>query len=145
MIMNKTITSPSGNITIKSIPPLHQDDKGWIINATGESNNKNQIIPIQPRIISTKPKIIRGNHYHLDETETIIFLNGKWKAIFSEIIEIADGFNSQHKINLNCTQSPICVTIPPKIAHAFENIGQSTGYIFHYSNKPYKINRAKKA
>lgn len=136
--MNKSIVITNQLISIKPVSPLHQDENGWIVNATGESSNKDQTTLLQPRIISTKTNIIRGNHYHPDETEIIIFLNGNWSANFSDQAK-----TDIQKIDLDCTQSPVCVTIPPKIAHAFRYKGEDIGYIFHYANKPYKINRAK--
>ncbi len=46
------------------------------------------------------------------------------------------------EIDVDATQQPYVIIIPEFIAHAVVNRSDTTGYIFHYSNKPYTIDRA---
>jgi dTDP-4-dehydrorhamnose 3,5-epimerase-like enzyme len=138
--MSHQINIGNKQVIISPIKPLHQDQRGWIVAADGSEENINEISSgLQPRLLSTKPQVIRGNHWHDEETETIIILNNRWQAVFAD-----EAGNERQEIELDCSKSPMKVVVPPKVAHALINLSKSIGYIFHYSNKPFTIQRSNK-
>jgi len=79
-------------------------------------------------IVSMKPGVVRGNHYHIKQKEKIWLIGGPCKVIARNRNtgeteeEIFDG-NEQ-----------ILLVIPPDISHAIKNISDGITYLFCYSN-----------
>lgn len=134
----RTLQISDQRIVIQPITPLQSDDRGWMIT-TGITPQQDPVTQHTPRLISTNPGQIRGNHYHPQETETMIFLNGLWEAIFAD----SRGKFKQTAV-LDCQTQPFTLTVPPTIAHAFTNQSSTTAYLFHYSDRPYDKGRSVK-
>lgn len=125
-------------VIVSTISPLHADNRGWIISADGSDANVDQVSGmLQPRIVSMVPNIPRGNHYHKHETEAMIFINSTWRAVFADYKG-----NNQQEISFDSAITPVKLVVPSMIAHVLINTGTHTGYIFHYSDKPYTITRS---
>lgn len=131
------ISLQSLGVTLKPIAPLHQDSRGWIINATGKGDNSESQNLKQPRLLKTAPAVPRGNHYHPNETETIIFLNNTWHCLCAKP-ENSD----QIKTTIDATDHPMLLTIPPKVTHVFINLSDTPGFMFHFSDTPYTMDRS---
>jgi len=84
-------------------------------------------------VVISEPDVIRGNHYHLHGTETIVVV-GPALLRFKEGDDIYD-FEVPPK-------QVYQFVIPPKVAHAIKNIGEKTNILIafntvaHNSEKP---------
>jgi len=71
-------------------------------------------------VVSIYSGQVRGNHYHDHSTELLFFFAGKGSFIWEE-----DGRVKEERL----AGTPVMITIPPGIKHAFKNTGESTVYL----------------
>ena len=74
----------------------------------------------QVSISTSKPGVIRGQHYHHTKIEKFIVVKGKAKIGFTNILDDTDNYSFE----VDDSEIKI-VTIPPGYIHNIENIGDS--------------------
>lgn len=74
----------------------------------------------QISISTSKPGVIRGQHYHHTKIEKFIVMKGKARIGFTNVLDNTDNYS----IEVNDSEIKI-VTIPPGYIHNIENIGDS--------------------
>lgn len=74
----------------------------------------------QVSISTTRPGVVRGQHYHHTKIEKFIVVKGKARIGFTNILDSSDNYNFE----VNDSDIKI-VTIPPGYVHNIENIGDS--------------------
>lgn len=86
-------------------------------------------------ISTSKPGIIRGNHYHNTKMERFIVIKGKAKITFENIAtsEIHEFFVGEEKIEP--------VMIPPGYSHKIENIGNDEMILILWCNELFDENK----
>ncbi len=103
-----------------------KDPRGWLIE------NNNRLIKESMRhflISSSKPGVVRGQHYHSRKREWFLVLKGKAKIVCKAL-----GSNDIKEIYMS-EERPEMVEIPPMIAHAIENIGDKEMLLFAVVNE----------
>ena len=75
-------------------------------------------------VVISKPGVIRGNHYHLNGTETLAVM-GPALLRFKEADEIYD-----FEVPLEQVYKFV---IPPKVAHAIKNIGEKDNILIAFN------------
>ena len=103
----------------------HSDDRGSFTELvrTKEAG--------QFSISSSKPGIIRGNHYHHTKTERFIVVKGKAKINFTSVID-----DSKYEFVVDDEHIKI-VTIPVGYTHSIENISQEEMVLVIWCNELY--------
>ena len=79
-------------------------------------------------VVISKPGVIRGNHYHLNGTETLAVM-GPALLRFKEANEILD-----FEVPLEQIYKFV---IPPKITHAIKNIGKKDNILVAFNTVPH--------
>ncbi|MHC4662858.1 MAG: cupin domain-containing protein [Planctomycetota bacterium] len=67
------------------------------------------------------PGAVRGNHVHGNSAETVIVHGSKFRVVAS-----AENGDPEETL---VGPEPVAFTFPPGIAHAFENAGETPGYL----------------
>lgn len=102
----------------------HQDDRG----------NFSELIHThqagQVSISTSKPGVIRGQHYHHTKVEKFIVVKGKARIGFTNILDDTDNYDFE--VDDSVIQ---LVTIPPGYAHNVENIGDDEMTMVIWSNE----------
>ena len=110
-------------VTIERIE-LRQDHRGFVFEPLTGGQLKDQK---NTHLVLTEPGCVRGNHYHSRATETLA-LFGSWLVRYREtgsIKELRFGEREAARI-----------TIPPGIAHAFQNTGKWPAILIVFSTLP---------
>ena len=89
----------------------------------------------QISISSTKPHIVRGNHYHHTKLERFIVIRGKAKMRFKHIIT-----NDYFEVDADETDLKI-VTIPVGYTHNIENTGETDMMFIMWCNEVFDSNK----
>ena len=86
-------------------------------------------------ISTSKPGVIRGNHYHNTKMERFIVVKGKAKITFKHVVtgEIHEFYVSEEKIEP--------VMIPPGYSHKIENIGSDEMILMLWCNELFDENK----
>jgi UDP-2-acetamido-2,6-beta-L-arabino-hexul-4-ose reductase len=98
------------SVTVEEIK-VHSDMRGFVLEPIAEDSLDKQH---NTHIVISHPETVRGNHYHINGTETIIVM-GPALVRFKEAGEIKD-------INVPA-QKAFRFIFPPMISHAIKNSG----------------------
>lgn len=80
-------------------------------------------------VSTSKPGVVRGNHYHHTKMERFIVVKGKAKISFRQIFS-----NEVYTYDVDDANIQI-VTIPPGYTHKIENVGDSEMVLFLWCNE----------
>ncbi|MFH1780311.1 MAG: WxcM-like domain-containing protein [Candidatus Micrarchaeota archaeon] len=80
---------------------------------------------------TSKPGVVRGNHYHTQKTEWFTIIGGKALLALKDV-----NTGETQEIELN-SEEPVVVKIPPKVIHAIKNTGTDTLYHLAYISKTF--------
>ena len=98
------------------------DDRGWGLNLLTASRRTSKPIG-DLHVVSMRPGKSRGNHYHENSTEWLLFMGGKAKLIWREV-----GGKSIHSVMISGT-TPALYEVPPNVEHAVINEDQHDIYL----------------
>ena len=102
-----------------------EDPRGWLTEIFKEE------LPIgQVYVFTSKPGVIRGNHWHERKDEWFCCLHGKVK-----ITLIDRRTNKSRNIVMDSEEGLVKVYIPAKTIHIVENIGKIESFILAYINE----------
>jgi dTDP-4-dehydrorhamnose 3,5-epimerase-like enzyme len=105
--------------------PIRPDERGFVFEPADESilaNHKNL------HIVWSVPGAVRGNHYHLKGTETIIIVGPALMRVRDEgvVRDINIPSNAVHRF-----------TIPPGVSHAVQNTGDQPHLLVAFNTREY--------
>jgi dTDP-4-dehydrorhamnose 3,5-epimerase len=111
--------------------PLHRDDRGYLLKAvmkefTGSSSFG------EIYFVHSAPGIVRANHFHKIATEWFVVVQGEGLLT---LIDPEFSTNRQ-SIKMNA-DLPICVLIPPGVAHSIKATGTEPMLMMALSDRPY--------
>ena len=115
-----------------------RDERGYLLEIFREDTLPDRLKPVMSYVSFTKPRIVRGPHEHIKQTDVFCFIgpgsfkiklwdnrkNGKTSGSF---MEIKGGKNN-----------PILIIIPPGIVHGYKNISEELAMVINYPDKLYK-------
>jgi dTDP-4-dehydrorhamnose 3,5-epimerase len=119
----------------------HEDERGWLL----ELYREDELPPLQganPRpvmayISCTGPRVQRGPHEHMDQTDVFVFISGTF------MIELWDNRpeSPTYKNRLSLCAGdgiPALVVVPPGVVHAYVNLDEEPGLVFNGANALFK-------
>ena len=115
-----------GIIQVKEIE-FYQDDRGWCIKPISDDDIEKGIIS-DIHMVSMKPGVIRGNHYHVNKAENILIIGSTCMVL----VEDNNTKEKEEKILEN--NERLLLVIPHGVTHAVENIGNEVSYLLCFSN-----------
>lgn len=93
----------------------YSDDRGSLV----ENTNAKIFKEAKHFFVSkSKPKVIRGNHYHLRKSEWFYVVQGECRLIIEDIKK------KTRETKLIKASQNIIINIPPNKSHAFKNAGK---------------------
>ena len=103
------------------------DERGWLVEILRADEVKEEMKQIY--FSASKPKAIRGNHYHKHKVEWFSVVKGKAKLV------LEDNESKERKELILLDDTPAIVKIPPNISHAIQNIGEDEMYLIVIVNE----------
>lgn len=115
---------------IKTIELRSQpDSRGWSVDIFRRSTLAFNLKYVY--LINSKPKTIRGNHYHEKKNEWFCLIKGKVR------FTLVDNKTQEKKV-FELSDTPIILlNIPPGISHAIENITEEEVYILELADQEF--------
>ncbi|MBU0987298.1 MAG: cupin domain-containing protein [Proteobacteria bacterium] len=99
-----------------------KDARGWGVKPFGAINLPHGFAG-NPHIVSLKPGVVRGNHYHTNSTEWIFVFGGKARIVWKTRME-----RSAQQVVVTDSE-PALFEIPPDVAHAVVNDSENDIYL----------------
>lgn len=115
----------------------NKDNRGWLIELFRKDMIDEGIFPEMSYISLTYPGIVRGPHEHLEQTDYFCIVG---PSDFNLVLwdNRKESATYRNKMILNAGENnPKMVIVPPKIIHAYKNIGDKPGLIINFPNKLY--------
>ena len=105
----------------------HTDERGWLVEILRDDEIKEEIKQVY--FSTSKPGVIRGNHYHKHKVEWFSVVKGKAKLVLEN-----NESKEREKLILS-EDTPAIVKIPPNVSHAIQNIGDDEMYLIVIVNE----------
>lgn len=114
----------------------NEDDRGWLIELFRKDMIDEEIFPEMSYISLTYPGIVRGPHEHQEQTDYFCFIGSDFKLMFWDNRKKSPTFKNK-SIFITRENEPKVVIIPPRIVHAYKNIGDKPGLVINLPNRLY--------
>jgi dTDP-4-dehydrorhamnose 3,5-epimerase len=107
------------------------DHRGWLVKILMRQHLESNTDFGEIYITTATPGNVKGNHYHRETTEWFCVLAGTARLVTQ------DTNTGETDELIMSADEPSVVTVPPVIAHAFENIGDDNMMLLAYADVPY--------
>ena len=105
----------------------HTDERGWLVEILRDDEIKEEIKQVY--FSTSKPGVIRGNHYHKHKVEWFSVVKGKAKLV------LEDNESKEREELILSEDKPAIVKVPPNISHAIQNISDDEMYLIVIVNE----------
>lgn len=115
----------------------NEDDRGWLMELFREDMIGDKNSPAMSYISLTYPGIIRGPHEHREQTDYFCFFGSSdFKLILWDNRKESTTFMNKLTLTIG-EKNPTMVIVPPRIVHAYKNVGNKPGLIINFPNRLY--------
>lgn len=115
----------------------NKDNRGWLIELFRKDMIDEGIFPEMSYISLTYPGIVRGPHEHLEQTDYFCIVGpSDFKLVLWDNRKESATYRNTMILNAG-ENNPKMVIVPPRIVHAYKNIGDKPGLIINFPNKLY--------
>lgn len=108
---------------------IKKDDRGSTIEIIKRNLINDDIKEVL--LISSKPGVIRGNHYHEKKAEWLCIIHGKAKFVYEDIK------TGERKEAIIDGEKPTIIKTPVNVSHAVQNIGDDDLLMIEVSGQIY--------
>ncbi len=109
--------------------PSFGDRPGAILEIVGDEALAGRAVRNLHAVVA-EPGEVRGNHLHRDRTEVVTVVSGHFHARFEEA-------RSGAMVDFDDVPAGASFEIPPGVAHALRNVGETAGVLVCYSDQPF--------
>jgi dTDP-4-dehydrorhamnose 3,5-epimerase len=117
----------------------YTDERGFLIETFREDNLPGELRPAMSYLSYTKPRITRGPHEHLKQTDIFCFIGpGNFKIKLWDNRRSIKTFGNYTEL-IGGKDNPIQVIVPPGVVHGYKNISpKADGMVLNYPDKLYQ-------
>ena len=130
-----SVQTKIAGVLLKPVRPF-ADARGWLCELFRNDELAAEHQPVMAYLSETKPGVVRGPHEHIEQTDCFCFLGhfqidlwdnrpGSATLGVHETITVQDGAWLQ-------------VVIPPRIVHAYKNVGSLPALVVNCPNRLYQ-------
>jgi len=83
------------------------------------------------------PGVVKGWHYHREQTDRMTVVNGMAKIVLYDAREDSPTHGELQELFVG-EKNPILVTIPPGVCHGMKAIGPAPAYMINTPNRAYQ-------
>ncbi len=106
----------------------YEDKRGYLLKILRKIDVGNELFG-EIYLVTSKPGVIRANHFHKETKEWFCILKGKGTLKLR---------SDENEMDIEMDEKDrISVEIPPFVSHAIKNTGEETLYLVAYASKEY--------
>jgi len=113
------------------------DARGWLLECFRQDQMDKEIYPLMSYISMSHPETVRGPHEHLYQTDYFCFFGSSAFKLYLWDNRKGSSFYGQRLMHIIKENEPQVIIIPPRIVHAYKNIGSNPGFVINCPNKLY--------
>lgn len=128
-----------GKIHDVDVRPLtkYLDERGWLAELFRSDELPAEVMPVMGYISMTQPGVARGPHEHLEQTDYFCFIGpANFKVYLWDARPESPTFGVKQVLFAGI-DSPLALTVPPGVVHAYKNVGIENGIVFNGPNRLY--------
>ncbi len=125
---------PIEGVEIRAIQ-RHEDARGWLAELFRNDELPRDLQPAMAYVSETKPGVTRGPHEHVEQTDYFGFVGPSRFAIHLWDSRPESPTYGNYICCEGGTESPITLTVPPGVVHAYRNVGHENGWVFNAPNR----------
>jgi len=119
-------------VVIKELSQYH-DERGWLVEIF--RNDETAYRPVMSYVSMTKPGIARGPHEHMEQTDVFCFF-GNFRLYLWDNRKESQTFGQ--KLVFDCGDKPHVAVVPPRVVHAYKNVGPADGLVINLPDQLFK-------
>ena len=117
---------------------VYTDQRGWLAEIFREDETAPEQVPAMAYMSVTKPGVVRGPHAHRDQTDLFCFAGpGDFRVVLWDNRADSPTFGVRQDFHLG-ESSPAVLIVPPGVVHAYQNVGQTLGFVCNFTNRLYR-------
>ncbi len=113
-----------------------EDKRGWLMELFRKDKIHEEILPAMCYISLTLPEVTRGPHEHMEQTDYFCFFSSKIKLFLWDNRTESRTYKNKMVMNIG-KNNPKVIIVPPKVVHAYKNIGDKPGLVINLPNRLY--------
>ncbi len=113
------------------------DERGWLAELFRQDEIGEEVYPAMSYISMTLPGVTRGPHEHLEQTDYFCFLGpSNFKLVLWDNRKESSTYMNKMVLFVG-EDNPKAVIIPPRVVHAYKNVGGKPGLVLNFPNRLY--------
>ena len=113
------------------------DERGWLAELFRQDEIDKDIYPVMSYISMTLPGVTRGPHEHLEQTDYFCFIGpSNFKLVLWDNRKNSISYMNKMVLFVG-EDNPKSVIIPPRVVHAYKNVGGKPGIVLNFPNRLY--------
>ena len=109
------------------------DERGWLSEIF--RNDETGFRPAMSYVSLTKPGIARGPHEHIEQSDFFCFL-GNFRLYLWDNRQGSKSYGE--KFVLDTEGKPVTAIVPPKVVHAYKNVGPGDGLVLNLPDRLFR-------
>ena len=113
------------------------DERGWLAELFRQDEISKEVYPVMSYISMTLPGVTRGPHEHLEQTDYFCFIGpSNFKLVLWDNRKDSSTYRNKMVLFVG-EDNPKAVIIPPRVVHAYKNVGGKPGIVLNFPNRLY--------
>lgn len=114
----------------------YMDDRGWLGEFFRHDELPEALHPTMGYLSLTLPKITRGPHEHVKQTDLFLFFSGTFRLYLWDARPDATTYGNRQVLSVG-VDNPVRAIVPPGVVHAYRNIGDQEALVINCPNQLY--------
>jgi dTDP-4-dehydrorhamnose 3,5-epimerase len=119
-------------VVIKELK-VFTDDRGWLTELF--RHDETDFRPVMSYVSMTKPGIARGPHEHIEQSDFFCFF-GNFRLYLWDNRQGSPSYGE--KFVLDTAGKPVTAIVPPRVVHAYKNMGPAEGLVLNLPDRLFK-------
>jgi len=116
----------------------YSDERGWLMELFRSDEVEEDVLPVMSYISMTLPGVARGPHEHSHQTDYVAFPGpSTFKGYLWDKRTDSPSCGTR-QIVLAGEDAPKIVIVPPRVVHAYKNVGNSEGLVVNFPNRLFR-------
>jgi len=113
----------------------YSDERGWLMEVFRTDELPSGVLPVMSYISMTLPGVARGPHEHMDQTDYFCFAGPSIFRLYMWDNRPGSPTRGRRMVLEAGSGSPTAVIVPPRVVHAYRNVGDAPGLVINCPNR----------
>jgi len=116
----------------------YSDARGWLMELFRSDELDEGVLPAMSYISMTLPGVARGPHEHRHQTDYFAFPGPSTFKVYLWDKRTDSPSRGARQIVLAGEDAPKIVIVPPRVVHAYKNVGDKDGLVVNFPNRLFR-------